>query len=317
MSWRRRAALASSIGVLAITMLASGSGPTLAYYTDPATASGTFTSDTLAPPTALEATGGSGVGLTWTPTVDTYATGYSLWRGTVSGGPYSQAGSVAPGTSTSTTDSPTAGTWYYVLRSSFGAWSSVDSNEASATVDGATSTAFVGCASEAADTSAAGDNDGYQNTPLEACTDGGAFAQDAASGNGGSASCGTGVVPDPAKDRHQFWGFATGLPGTVSAIGGIEVRADLGLNNNGGTTNLCAQLSWDGGATWTTIKSLAVSGIAQSTYVFGATTDTWGRSWTPAELASGTFRVRIIDASTQTNKRYELDYLAVSVTYTP
>jgi hypothetical protein len=51
--------------------------------------------------------------------------------------------------------------------------------------------------------------------------------------------------------------------------------------------------------------------------VLGGTADTWGRTWAPAELAPTTFVVRIIDAASMTNKRFELDYLAVSVTYTP
>ena len=40
------------------------------------------------------------------------------------------------------------------------------------------------------------------------------FATDTNSGTGGTASCGTGAAPDTTKDRHRFWGFALGLPGT-------------------------------------------------------------------------------------------------------
>ena len=314
---RRRLAFAASIGLLAVMLAASGSGLTLARYTDAATTSGSINSDTLAAPTGLVATGGASIGLSWTPTVDTYATGYTVWRGSASGGPYTNIGSVTPRTATTTTDTPAVGTWYYVLRSVFGSWSSVVSNQASATISAPTSTAYAACVSQAADTSGAGDNNGYQTTPIQACTDGGAAAQDPNSGTGGTASCGTGAVPDPTKDRHRFWGFVTGLPGSVSAITGIRVRADLGMNNNGGTTNVCAQLSWDGGTTWTSMQSVALTGTAQTTFTFGGTADTWGRSWTLAQLASGTFRVRIINASSQANKRFDLDYLAVSVSYIP
>ena len=301
------------------TIGGSGALRTLAAFTDSDTVSGTFASDTIAPPTGLAATGGASVGLTWTPTVDTFATGYTVWRGSADGGPYTSIGSVTPRTAESTTDAPAAGTWYYVLRSVYGSWSSVTSNQASATVAGGpTSTSYAGCVDQAADTTGAGDNDGYQTTPTLACADGGGFAADPNSGTGGSEACGAGTVtPDPLKDRHRFSGFVTGLPGSVSSITGIRVRADLGLNNNGGTSNLCAQLSWNGGTTWTTIQTIALNGTGESTYTIGGTADTWGRTWTPAELGPTTFVVRLIDASSMSNKRYELDYLAVSVTYTP
>ena len=105
--------------------------------------------------------------------------------------------------------------------------------------------------------------------------------------------------------------------GSVTSINGIRVRADLGLNNTTGTTNLCAQLSWDGGTTWTTIQSQAITTAAETTYTFGGTANLWGRTWTLAQLNTTNFRVRIIDASTLATKVFSLDYVAVSVTYTP
>ena len=40
-------------------------------------------------------------------------------------------------------------------------------------------------------------------------------------------------------------------------------------------------------------------------------------TWTGAKLSNANFRVRIIDATSQPNKNYLLEYLAVQVTYTP
>ena len=60
-----------------------------------------------------------------------------------------------------------------------------------------------------------------------------------------------------------------------------------------------------------------MNGTGESTYTFGGTADTWGRTWTLAELGPTNLVVRVIDASSMSNKRFELDYLAVSVTYTP
>jgi hypothetical protein len=65
------------------------------------------------------------------------------------------------------------------------------------------------------------------------------------------------------------------------------------------------------------MRSVALSGTAETTLTFGSTTDTWGRTWTAGNLNSGNFRVRLIDASTLTTKRFDLDYVAASVTYVP
>ncbi len=315
---RRRSILALGLTVGLLASLAAGHASTsLARFTDAAVSTGALASDTLAPPTALGASGGTSVTLTWTPTSDSYATGYDVRRGTVSGGPYTSVGSVTPGSASSTTDSPGTGTWFYVLRSVFQGWASADSGQASAIVALPVSTAYAACTTTAADTSGAGDNNGYQSNPARACVDDSLDATDANSGTGGTQSCGTGATPATTKDRHRFWGFATGVPGTPRSIDGINVRADLGMNNATGTTNVCAQLSWDAGATWTTMKSVALTASAEAAYTFGGTADTWGRTWAASELSTANFRVRLIDASTQTNKRFDLDYVAVSITYTP
>jgi hypothetical protein len=289
---------------------------TLARFTDAATTSGSFAVDTLAPPTGLSAVGGATVTLTWTSSVDAYTTGYAIYRSATSGSGYALVSTATPGTATTTTDSPGAGTWYYVVRATAGSWDSVDSNEATAVVT-ATSTTFKACVSTAADTSGAGDNNGYESNPARACISDGSNAVDAGSGNGGTASCGTGATPSVNKDRHRFWGFVLGMPGTVTSVNGIRVQATLGLNNGGGTTNLCAQLSWDGGTTWTTISSQAITTTASTVYTFGSTSNTWGRTWALSELSAANFRVRLIDASSQTTKQFRLDYLSVSVTYAP
>ena len=314
----RFALAAASILAISGGLLTSAPAMSLARFTDAAASTGSLGSDTLAPPTGLAATGGSSITLTWTPTVDTYATAYDVLRGSASGGPYGSVGSVTPGTATTTSDSPGAGTWYYVLRSEYQSWTSADSNQASATVGTPVTTAVTSCTTTAAQTVNAGDNNGYQSNPTRVCTDDGSVATDSNSGtNWANASCGTGATPNTVKDQHRFWGYAFGLPGTVSSIDGITVRADLGLNNNGGTTNVCVQLSWDGGTTWTTIKSLPVTGTALAAYTFGSTSDTWGRTWSAGEFSTANFRIRVINASTQSTKQFRLDYAGVSVTYTP
>ncbi|MCY7419782.1 MAG: hypothetical protein LH650_15065 [Chloroflexi bacterium] len=309
----RRPLLIVTTLLLAIGVPAS---TTLAQFTDPAVTTGSFAVDTLAPPTVLGATGGATVTLTWTPSADTYATGYAIYRSETSGSGYTLVSTATPGTANSKADSPGAGTWYYVVRTTFASWDSVDSNQASAIVT-ATSTTFMACVTTAADTSGAGDNNGYQSSPTAACTNDNIYAEDTDSGTSTTASCGSGAVPSTTKDRHRFHGFAFGLPGAVNDIDGIRVQADLKLDAFTGTNLLCAQLSWNGGTTWTTIKTQAIATATETTYTFGGTADTWGRAWTLSELSTTNFRVRIIDASTITTRDFQLDYLAVSVTYAP
>ena len=94
-----------------------------------------LTGDTLAPPTSLTATpNGADIDLDWTATVDTYATGHRILRSTSPGGPYTQIAEITPRTTVTHTDSPAAGTYYYVARANYLGWESVNSNEASATV---------------------------------------------------------------------------------------------------------------------------------------------------------------------------------------
>ena len=309
----------SRLGLLAVTilvpiMLGSAAPISLARLTDAASSSKAISTDTLDPPTSLAAAGGSTASLTWTATVDTYATGYDLQRGTVSGGPYAVVATITPRTTVATTDAPgTSGTYYYVLRSVFQNWTSVNSNQATATISlGSTPTGFKTCtaASNAADTG--GDGNGYESLAANACVTDGAVATDASTGTNTSLTC-----TDAGKDRHRFWDFTLGVPATVSAVGGIQLRADLGLNNNSGVSQLCAQLSWDAGTTWTAAKSIAVPNVGVTTYALGATNDTWGRTWLGSEFSNANFRVRLIDTSDRTTKDFRLDGLAVQVTYTP
>jgi hypothetical protein len=107
----------------------------LAIFTEaPSVGGNAFSSDSLNAPTALGATGGASIDLSWTATTDTYATGHRVYRGTASGGPYSQIAEITPRTTVTYNDVPAAGTYYYVVRAYYQSWESVNSNEASATV---------------------------------------------------------------------------------------------------------------------------------------------------------------------------------------
>jgi hypothetical protein len=309
---RRRLAL---VAIVLAALSAPPASLSLPRRTDASTAPRSVATDRLDPPTSLLATGGSIASFAWTPTIDAYATGYELQRATVSGGPYAVVSSVTPRTAVTAIDTPPAnGTYYYVLRSVFQNWTSVNSNQVSAAIVlGPTPTGFKGCTAGSNAPDTGGNGNGYESLPNNACADDTAVATDANSNTNTTVSC-----TNAGKDRHRFWDFSLGVPATATSITGIQVRFDVGMNNNGGTNNLCVELSWDGGTTWTAPKVQGLTGGSSiTTYTVGGVTDTWGRTWTPANLSNASFRVRLTDVTSQPNKSFLLEYLAVQATYTP
>jgi hypothetical protein len=266
--------------------------------------------DTLQPPTAMIATGGSTATLGWTPSTDGYGTGYRIDRATSSGGSYAAIGTATPITATGYLDSPTIdGTYWYQVRTAAQSWLSAAAGPVSAMVQ-VGDTGYHACSAQAADTG--GDGNGYQGTPANACADDGAIATDPNSGSGTSTLC-----TNANKDRHRFSSFGLGVPLTAATITGISVDYELGIDAISGTNLVCAQLSWDGGTTWTAMKSKPVTATALTGYTLGGTTDSWGRTWLPAQLSDATFRVRLINVSSNTGRDYSLDTVKVRVTYTP
>jgi hypothetical protein len=162
-----------------------------------------------------------------------------------------QIATVTPVSTTTYADSPAAGTYWYRLSTYIGNWQSATTTPVSATVSSATSTGAKPCVSgsNAADTG--GNGNGYESLPNNACASDGSVATD--------ASTGTGARSAVARTRPTI-GIGSG--GTRSGCRErsrrrrITVRADVGMNNNGGTSVFCVELSWDGGTTWTTAKSV-------------------------------------------------------------
>ena len=272
-----------------------------------------FSTGTLAAATSLHGMDGTVATLSWAPSTSTGAAGYLLLRSATSGTGYAQVGTVSPVSATVTTDAPGNGTWYYVLQTYLQSWTSGSSNETSVLVGSSRSTGYRGCASTSAETSGSGDNDGYEGNPNRACSFDGAVATDANSGTGTSTSC-----TSARKDRHRFWGYSFGMPGSVTSIDGITVQLAAGIDSTTGTNRLCVQLSPDGGTTWTTARTVNLASTAITRYTLGGDTDLWGHDpWTLSQLGPSTFRVRITDVSSSNNRDFRLDYLGVQVTYTP
>jgi hypothetical protein len=299
--------------LVAVALIGVTGQQTLARLTDQDASTVSFSTDTLAPPTNLAAAPiGLTASLTWTPSVDGYAAGYEIWRSTTSGSGYALVGTATPGTASSASDAAGVGLFYYVLRSYFQNWRSVNSNETSVTISvGQVSTGPKACGTSAADTG--GDGNGYETGTASACADDSVMATDVNTGTGARST----ACANAANDRHRFRDFSLGMPGSVTLVSGIQVRADVGMNNNGGTSRLCVELSGDGGSTWTAATVLTLTAAAETTYLYGGAADTWGKVWTAGEFSNTNFRVRFTDATNQPNKDYLLDYVSVNVTYTP
>lgn len=120
--------------VVAVAALGQASDVThSAFSGSTSNESNSISADTLDPPAGLAAGGTATVELTWTATPDAYATGYRVYRATASGGPYTEIATVTGQATTSYSDIPGTGTFYYVVRAYHSSWLSAASNEASAT----------------------------------------------------------------------------------------------------------------------------------------------------------------------------------------
>jgi hypothetical protein len=118
--------------MLTLTSAATFTAPTANPSNQLATA-------TLAAPTGVSATvqsNGGTVRVAWTATSSTWASGHRVFRGTNSGGPYSQIQQIAGRATVTYDDVPGVGTFYYVVRGYYnpnGAnWESLNSGQASA-----------------------------------------------------------------------------------------------------------------------------------------------------------------------------------------
>jgi hypothetical protein len=172
-----------------------------------------------------------------------------------------------------------------------------------------TNTGLLSPTSNAAVTVNAGDNNGFGTSPANAYANDGLFAVDTNSGTNTNTSC-----TNNGKDKHLFYNFNVNLPGTAT-VQGIEVRLDGRVDSTSGSPRFCVQLSWNGGASWTTAQSTAILGTPVQTFILGSATGNWGRTWVPGDFSNTNFRVRVINVASSTARDFSLDWVAVRVTY--
>jgi hypothetical protein len=172
---------------------------------------------------------------------------------------------------------------------------------------GASNTGLRSPTANSADTG--GDGNGFQTNPANAYVDDAASAVDTDSGTVSSTSC-----TSTGRDRHRFFNYGMSLPAGAT-IQGIEVRLDSRADSTSGTPRMCVELSWDGGVHWTAPLATSTLSTTMATRTLGAPTNTWGRTWTPAELSNANFRVRVTNVANSTNRDFSLDWIAVRVSY--
>ena len=174
-----------------------------------------------------------------------------------------------------------------------------------------TTTGWHSPSANAAVTSGAGDNNGFEVNPTNAYAFDGLYAVDNNSGTGTSTSC-----TSTQKDRHIFYNYGVGIPGSA-VIQGIEIRLNSKVSSTNSSPRFCVELSWNGGTTWTATKSTATLSTAATTYIVVGAVDTWGRTWSASDFNDANFRVRLTSVASNTSRNFSLDWVAVRVRYLP
>ena len=159
-------------------------------------------------------------------------------------------------------------------------------------------TGFTDPTATATDTG--GDGDGFELNPINAFADGG----------------GNAINVDGAGDRQRYYNYGFSISSSC-AIEGIEVRLDWWLDSTDQTNSMSAELSWDGGTSWTAAKTDAEETTSEHSVFLGGPADTWGTSWSAAQLGDLNFRVRLTSSSTSGFRDFYLDWVPVRVYYAP
>ena len=160
-----------------------------------------------------------------------------------------------------------------------------------------------------------GDENGFETNPSYAYADDANSATDASSGDDENS-----VAADAGTDKHNFYNYGMDVIPDGSTIDGITVRADIAVDSLTNNPFTAIRLSWDGGSTWTAVKSQTLTAITETTYTYGGSADNWGRTWSVSELSDANFRLQVINGDTKTQnslRDFSLDYIPVSITFTP
>lgn len=155
----------------------------------------------------------------------------------------------------------------------------------------------------------AGDNNGYDISPVNAYSPQKLSAVDSNSGTGKAVAC-----DDKGKDSHDFYDYFINIPKEAN-VKGLEVKLYAKADSALSEPHICTQLSWDGGQTWTAPKLTGTLTTHLQAYTLGGISDTWGRIWASNDLANHNFKVRLTNVASSPLRDFSLDWLAVRVRY--
>jgi hypothetical protein len=107
---------------------------------------------------------------------------------------------------------------------------------------------------------------------------------------------------DNAGATHSYTNHGFSVPGGNSIVG-VAVKLELSGTTAAGTVG--AQLSWNGGESWTTLKSSPTLTTSDAVITLGGPADTWGHSWSIGEFSNANFAVRLTGAPDQNTLRVD------------
>jgi hypothetical protein len=115
-------------------------------------------------------------------------------------------------------------------------------------------------------------------------------------------------------EKNDWYNFSFNLPSNY-AVSGITVYLE-GSTVAGSTTGVDVELSWDGGASYTsTSHGYTTSSATDAVRTLGSGTDLWSRTWTASELSNANFRLRL-NKKGDAGFNHRIDNIQVDINYT-
>lgn len=114
----------------------------------------------------------------------------------------------------------------------------------------------------------------------------------------------------------QIWESFNIASLTGATITGILVRLEAKVSSGSSNAQYTAEISWDGGTSWTTPKATTKATSTDATFYLGGA-DLWDHSFVPSELTNSNFKVRITNSFASGTEDASIDYVAVKVFYVP
>lgn len=144
-------------------------------------------------------------------------------------------------------------------------------------------------------------------------------------GNATTTATPTAYATEGTDNDEQAWqnfGLQAFLPNDPTlVIDGIEVRlrnAALTGSSGGSNCRVDADLSWNGGSSYTNDETQAITSTTNANFTLGSDTEDWGRTWSRANFSDSNFRVRLTwqePGGCGSSRGIRLDALEVRVIY--